>query len=33
MSDTITNYCFTDKRKCVRYENLNFDFVVEFDVP
>ena len=33
MSDTITNYCSTEKRKCVRDENVNFDFGVEFDVP
>ena len=33
MSDTIANYCSTEKRKCVRYENVNFDFGVEFDVP
>ena len=32
-SDTITNYCSTEKRKCVRDENVNFDFGVEFDVP
>ena len=31
MSDTITNYCSNEKRKCARDENLNFDFGVEFD--
>ena len=33
MSDTITNYYSTEKRKCVGDENVNFDFGVEFDVP
>ena len=32
-SDTTVNYCSTEKRKCVRDENVNFDFGVEFDVP
>lgn len=32
MSDTITNYCSTERRKCVRDENVNFDSGVEFDV-
>ena len=26
MSDTITNYFSTEKRKCMRDENVNFDF-------
>ena len=32
MSDTITNYYSTEKQKCARDKNLNFDFGVEFDV-
>ena len=32
ISDTITNYCSTEERKCVRDENVNFDFGVELDV-
>ena len=33
IADMITNYCSTEKSKCVRDENVNFDFGVEFDVP
>ena len=33
VSDTITNYCSTEKRKCMRDKNVNFDFEVELDVP
>ena len=33
MLDTIKNHCSSEKHKCVRDENVNFDFVVEFDVP
>ena len=31
-SDTIKNSCSTEKRKCARHENVNFDFGVECDV-
>ena len=27
------DYCSTEKGKCVRYENVNFDFGVEFGIP
>ena len=29
--DSITNYCSTEKRKCMRDKNENFDFGVELD--